>query len=100
MEKPGDYNDNCFYVEYFGPTNTRGARIKISTFDATETRRGRMFPFDDGIGDTGKQALGIIRGLGLEVVAFNGRHPTHYVIMTKWDPNLERVHAFLKKGAS
>lgn len=92
---------HCIVVSYSGPTDTRGSRVKLSTFDLAHRNNNRavvrFFPYEYEINGVLDQALKIVEKSGLKIQAFCETR-NEYFIVTKWD--FEKLSKLFKKEIS
>ena len=84
-------------VKYLAPTNTRGSRVQLKTYDLQHywnngKPKSKTLPFDHAVnGGTGEIAELALRRAGFEIIARNDRGP-NIVFMLEW--NFEKFAEF------
>lgn len=86
------------YVKYLGPTNTRGARIQLKTYDLLEKKaKTKILHYDYSCSGALDQSMKHLEAQGLTIKAINTRNPDQDFILTEWD--FEKLRAiFGMKG--
>ena len=82
-------NSNMIMVRYLGPTNTKGSRIELSTYDVSKyenrDKKKRIVLNYDYELDTYKQSRKVIEASGLKILGRNDREPKYIVYMCEWN---------------
>lgn len=77
-------NSNMIIVEYKGPTNTRGARIQLKTYDIEMNRPKKITLNRDYSLNPDDQVLRFFEESGLKAVAHNSRSGKD-IYLFQWD---------------
>lgn len=82
-------NSHLILVKYLSPTNTRGAKIELSTYDVStwENRHKKqkiILKYDYAL-DIYQQSQAAIESAGLEILGMNARSPGFIVYLTHWN---------------
>jgi hypothetical protein len=80
-------NSNMIEVKFIGPTNTRGSRIQLKTYDFKHYNNDRpsvKYLNYDYSGDTSKQVEKYYKSMGLKCTGCNDRSDV-YVYLFKWN---------------
>lgn len=80
-------NYRVISVKYIGPTNYRGARIKIFEENREGQILSRIFSYDYGIGDIGAQAYKILSENGFNIVCKASLFKTDVFLCDNWGNN-------------
>lgn len=82
-------NSHLIIVKYLGPTNTRGPRVKIQTFDLRHRNddkpHSKILSYDYTFNSSDDIAEFYLKKAGLKLIGKNSRHPTMTVFIAKWD---------------
>lgn len=79
-------NSHAIQVKYFGPTNNRGSRVPLSTYDLAQNKViKRVFAYDYAKNGSLEQAVEIITEAGLEIIGVNDRNPKQDTVLCVWD---------------
>ena len=76
-------------VRYLGPTNTKGSRVELSTYDVStyenrDKKKKIILGYDYAL-DTYKQSQAIIEAAGLKILGRNDRDPKVIIYMCEWN---------------
>ena len=83
-------NSHLIKVKYIPPTNSRGSRVKFTTYDVRsyDDRKKPSSIYEsyfyecDGIHE---QALQLFKKAGLKVIAANSNQPSEDIFLLQWD---------------
>lgn len=86
-------NSHLIQVKFLGPTNSRGSRMKISTFDLLDKKaKSKVVSYDYSASSGLDQVLNALKQSGFDVVGINSRDPDKDYVMLKWD--FEKLQEF------
>jgi hypothetical protein len=84
-------------VKFLGPTNSRGARIKIyepSRFNDRPTY-SKIFPYCYSTGDIKAQAIDILQANGFEIVATASEYQSEIILCDNWADNYKDLNELI-----
>ena len=84
-------------VKFLGPTNHKGARIKIyepAGLHNQETK-SKTFPYDYSIGDIKAQAINILQANGFEIVATASEYQSEIILCDNWADNYKDLNELI-----
>lgn len=82
-------NSHLIRVKYLGPTNFKGSRVSLSTYDLSHSRqvlkaKRIVLHYDHVYNSSDDQAVDLLKKAGLVILGKNERGPDTY-IMCEWD---------------
>jgi hypothetical protein len=82
-------NSHLIKVKFQGPTNYKGSRVYLSTFDLSHTRHtkrpvGLTLNYDHTFNSSEDIAIDALKKAGLKILGMNERGPESF-IMCEWD---------------
>lgn len=82
-------NSSMIMVKYKGPSNVRGSRVELQTWDLSHYNNSKVckktLNYDHIFNGVDDQAERYFKELGLEIIGCNSRHPEVYVYLFKWN---------------
>lgn len=84
-------NSLALEIKYIGPTNTRGSRIKITSYDVAHKNNKKsksiIISWDYTSDDINEIARNYIQKVSpkMKIIAQNCNNPKHNILIYKWD---------------
>jgi len=80
---------HAIYVKFLSPTNFRGSRVQLKTWDlspyAERKATTKTVTYSHSVGSLFEQAETLIENAGLVIVGTNSSQPETTVYLCKWD---------------
>lgn len=83
-------NHRVIKVKFFGPTNHRDSRIRLSEARYKTTKR-KTLSYKHDEGDTIEQALKYLQSIGINVVGYGSDDSQYYVFSDGWGHNFIEI---------